>query len=229
MKGPLDLTGVRFGRLLVRQWSEESRPSQIKWLCECDCGVVKTVLGSNLRQGRQKSCGCLNAELKHARNMAAKTTDEAKRANELARKTRYNGSQKAKDSKRKYFEKNRTQCLKRAIEWSKCNPEVVRSAVRNRRARLRGAEGTHSRGDIERIGSEQGWKCAGCGRCVREGFQADHVVPLSKGGGNGPNNLQLLCQPCNGSKGARSLKEFMTELYPELFKIEISSGHFYPA
>lgn len=39
------------------------------------------------------------------------------------------------------------------------------------------------------------------GRCVRCGsednLQFDHVIPVAKGGGNGVENIQLLCMDCN--------------------------------
>jgi 5-methylcytosine-specific restriction endonuclease McrA len=44
------------------------------------------------------------------------------------------------------------------------------------------------------------------GRCTRcgsaESLEFDHVIPLAMGGSNTPRNLQLLCEPCNRSKGA---------------------------
>ena len=44
------------------------------------------------------------------------------------------------------------------------------------------------------------------GRCVRCGSQQrlefDHVIPLSKGGSSTARNIQLLCEPCNRTKGA---------------------------
>ena len=43
------------------------------------------------------------------------------------------------------------------------------------------------------------------GRCVKCGskknLEIDHVVPLARGGSNRLENLQLLCQECNRSKG----------------------------
>jgi len=37
-----------------------------------------------------------------------------------------------------------------------------------------------------------------CGR-----FELDYIKPLSKGGKNSPDNIQLLCRRCNRSKGAK--------------------------
>jgi 5-methylcytosine-specific restriction protein A len=41
----------------------------------------------------------------------------------------------------------------------------------------------------------------GCGE--RENLTIDHVIPLARGGTDHEDNLQLLCQPCNGEKGDR--------------------------
>ena len=35
-------------------------------------------------------------------------------------------------------------------------------------------------------------------------FSCDHIDPQSLGGGDGPENIQTLCVPCNARKGARS-------------------------
>ena len=43
-----DLTGQRFGRLVVIGDSGERLGRNIKWLCKCDCGNEKTVGGTNL-------------------------------------------------------------------------------------------------------------------------------------------------------------------------------------
>jgi hypothetical protein len=44
-------------------------------------------------------------------------------------------------------------------------------------------------------------KCARCGN--RENLEYDHIVPVSKGGGNTERNIELLCQDCNRAKGNR--------------------------
>jgi hypothetical protein len=43
-------------------------------------------------------------------------------------------------------------------------------------------------------------KCVLCGS--QENLEFDHVIPVSRGGGNGSRNIQLLCERCNRAKGA---------------------------
>lgn len=61
MKG-LDLTGKRFGRLLVLKDTGEKKKRQKVWLCQCDCGNTKKVITSYLTSGDIKSCGCYRKE-----------------------------------------------------------------------------------------------------------------------------------------------------------------------
>ncbi|MCY4009126.1 MAG: DNA methyltransferase [Anaerolineaceae bacterium] len=39
-------------------------------------------------------------------------------------------------------------------------------------------------------------------------FQVDHIVPQSRGGTDHIENLQLLCPPCNSSKGSKTMAEW---------------------
>lgn len=52
-----DLTGMRFGRLVVLERSENKR-ERTAWKCICDCGNEKVVAGIDLTRGMVKSCGC---------------------------------------------------------------------------------------------------------------------------------------------------------------------------
>ena len=53
-----DLTGQKFGRLTVLSRADNEQNGNTRWLCQCDCGKQKTVLGSSLVSGHTKSCGC---------------------------------------------------------------------------------------------------------------------------------------------------------------------------
>lgn len=58
----IDLTGKKFGRLTLLKRAGHNRHKHILWLCRCDCGKEKTILGINLRLRNTKSCGCLRGE-----------------------------------------------------------------------------------------------------------------------------------------------------------------------
>lgn len=64
----IDLTGHRFGRLVVEMRSGTSR-GQAVWQCLCDCGTHKNIVGYTLRRGLSQSCGCLQKD----RTRAVKT------------------------------------------------------------------------------------------------------------------------------------------------------------
>lgn len=55
-----DLTGQRFGRLVVVQLDKIDGINY--WLCICDCGKSNTVYSSNLIRGATNSCGCYRSE-----------------------------------------------------------------------------------------------------------------------------------------------------------------------
>ena len=58
----LKLVGKRFGKWTVIARVENTDRGNTKWLCECDCGTRKKVLGNNLVQGISKSCGCVTVQ-----------------------------------------------------------------------------------------------------------------------------------------------------------------------
>lgn len=73
----IDMTGQRFGRLLVLEKAESHvKPSGGKmamWKCKCDCGNIVTVLGASLRRGDTTSCGCYRDE--HNRELQSKENE----------------------------------------------------------------------------------------------------------------------------------------------------------
>lgn len=59
-----DLSGRRFGRLLVQGFAGQGKHGNTKWKCKCDCGEEPTVPRSCLTRKRgTRSCGCLRKEV----------------------------------------------------------------------------------------------------------------------------------------------------------------------
>lgn len=65
-KGP-DLTGERFGRLVVIAELPRINPRHRRWLCICDCGAEKAVRQDHLGK-KIFACGCLQRERTSAAN-----------------------------------------------------------------------------------------------------------------------------------------------------------------
>lgn len=61
MPKKIDLTGQRFGKLVVIKESSERKSGRVCWECQCDCGNTIVVKGLSLKNGDTKSCGCLRA------------------------------------------------------------------------------------------------------------------------------------------------------------------------
>ncbi len=57
-----DLTGRRFGRLLVVGDCGKNDKGRHYWKCECTCGNKTLVEESHLKTGHTKSCGCFRRE-----------------------------------------------------------------------------------------------------------------------------------------------------------------------
>ena len=58
-----DLTGQKFGRLVVVEVTDErNKHGSVIWKCLCDCGNEHKATTNNLKGGTVRSCGCLRLE-----------------------------------------------------------------------------------------------------------------------------------------------------------------------
>ena len=69
----VDLTGRRFGRLVVQYELPERRNGRIFWHCKCDCGNEKDIAGAQLtkKEHNTESCGCLQKDRTRLANQGA--------------------------------------------------------------------------------------------------------------------------------------------------------------
>ncbi len=59
----IDLTGKRFGRLIVIEKGRLVNHKILHWVCKCDCGTIKEIRGSSLKNKLTTSCGCYCKEI----------------------------------------------------------------------------------------------------------------------------------------------------------------------
>ncbi len=58
----IDISGLRFGRLTAIERHEKTRDGKTTWWCICDCGTQRAFIGTLLRSGHTKSCGCFQVD-----------------------------------------------------------------------------------------------------------------------------------------------------------------------
>ena len=68
-----------------------------------------------------------------------------------------------------------------------------------------------------RLLKESGGRCSLCGVTKKERpLDIDHIIPRSKGGKNNEENLQVLCDKCNRSKGNKDDTDFRHDLVDQV-------------
>lgn len=180
---------------------------------KCACGLV-----FNARWASTTTCRKCNATAIRERNR------ETIRANQNAAYAA--NPERKKAAARRHYAENRVihaaqskQWIKdhpearRAIvdRWKKNRPEVYKARYQRRRARQRNAIGSFTGAEWAALVKKQRGRCAECGK--KAPLDADHIIPLADGGSSYIFNIQGLCGPCNGSKGAKIIPGSQSTLF----------------
>lgn len=100
-----------------------------------------------------------------------------------------------------------------AKDWVVANPERAytnrRKQNARRRARIANVLATLTAAEWEAILDAAGRACIYCGS--QEHITQDHLIPISRGGDHTTENVAPACLPCNQSKGAKVVAEFLAE------------------
>ena len=98
---------------------------------------------------------------------------------------------------REYYARRKEKVQTKNKQWFASNAQKAVTYAQKRRALL--ANNEHSPYDFEEICNRYGNICL----CCREQkpLTRDHIVPITRGGGDVEGNIQPLCQGCNSSKG----------------------------
>ncbi len=112
---------------------------------------------------------------------------------------------------KKFRDENKVLIKERQQRWYNKNKGYFLISARNRKARKRKNGGSHTASDIADIFRLQRGLCAYCKIKLTKKRHVDHIIPLIAGGRNDRKNLQLLCSPCNLSKGPKDPIVFSQE------------------
>lgn len=130
--------------------------------------------------------------------------DNPEKANARSKKYALDNPEKVKAAKRKYRLANPEKTADRRKKWDLDNREQARSRCQVRRARKL-ANGVFKISVTELI-KLYASPCFYCGS--KDLIEADHVIPISRGGRHSIGNLVPACRSCNGSKGKKLLVEW---------------------
>ncbi|MDQ0571477.1 5-methylcytosine-specific restriction endonuclease McrA [Variovorax paradoxus] len=114
----------------------------------------------------------------------------------------------------KYAEKkrawSRTEKAKAsAANWIDRNRDAVYLYNRAKRKLAVGIQAKSIVEHVQKLMKTQKCKCVVCHADISSAYHIDHIVSIKAGGRSEIGNLQLLCQSCNCSKGAKHPVEFM--------------------
>lgn len=152
------------------------------WCKKCHCKVA--------RAWEQRNPDRVRATRIRSRIRAKTRQPEYRRMQRLA------NLEHRREKDRLFREKNKERINAQLRAYFKRNPEVGRVASRAHRAMARDCIGTHTKEEIYELFRMQNGLCAHCSSELAK-YHGDHIIPLSKGGSNWIENIQLLCPACN--------------------------------
>ena len=89
------------------------------------------------------------------------------------------------------------------------NPEQRAARSRRRSQREQASFGTVEDLNVEELRRKLDCKCRYCGDHLGEAGELDHLTPVSRGGSGRAGNITLACMPCNRTKHAKTLREYV--------------------
>ena len=119
-------------------------------------------------------------------------------------------SEENKDKKaagqKKWREENKEKKAASQKKWQEENKEKMTASWHKYQARKAGNGGAFTAREWRDLKKKYGYKCLCCGE--KNKLEADHVIPVSKGGTSDIYNIQPLCKSCNSSKGNRHSTDY---------------------
>lgn len=203
----------------ARNWSEVKDDHKKCLRCEVWKPLSVFSRHKDGRGGRRATCKeCRHDEYVANRDTVSKQQRvyyQVNREQILVKAANYGQKNREKIAEyhKRYYAENKERLAEYYRQYRAENSKERVHAARQRRAKIKGADGAHTLVDIRTRHDEQKGCCYWCGDDLNGAYHVDHIIPLSRGGGNGPGNICCSCVDCNLAKADRMPWEFSDRLF----------------
>ena len=181
-----------------------------KFCKRCDCESVR------YPDGR-----CVTCTL--ARNAAWAKANQGKK-NEISRRWNELNRHQKRELNAAYRATKNEEILRKRKTQRQQDPSIERIKAAARKALKLGNGGTLSKNIVQLLLVKQEGLCACCQQPLNGSFHLDHIMPLSLGGRNDDENVQLLLPRCNLQKFVSPPEQFMARRRAEKLRSQEACG-----
>jgi 5-methylcytosine-specific restriction endonuclease McrA len=190
-------------------------------VCKVEKDLEEFYKNNKKRNGRSSHCKACASALRKAKYYSDHDASKAQ-LREIAKRN----SEKRALYAKQYHARNRNKIASRMAEykftseqkkrraeqtkdWKRKNKDKVKMSNAATQAMRRCADGKYTQADVKWLIKIQRCRCAICQKNIKDKYHVDHITPIKLGGTNSKRNLQILCERCNTSKGAKPPHEYM--------------------
>lgn len=173
------------------------------------CGVDSEHYTNSERytDGRCKTCTRVRNSQWAAQNKDSR--------NASSRKWNASNAEKKRELSQKYRDINKAAINEKRRQQRKTDPTIERLKSATRRARKQGNSSQLSKNIVQLLIAKQNSRCVCCSVPLNNSYHLDHIMPLSLGGTDTDDNMQLLLPRCNLQKYNSTPENFLARRQKE--------------
>lgn len=185
------------------------------------CSKCQQVKSRSEFYGKKSATDGLNSWCKTCfkKQVSKRYFENPEPAKQVSRQWRIDNPEKTKQNNKSWRINNAEYKAAKDLDWRKNNREkylensrtwASNNRLRRRENELRRRARKYNNGvykvTIKELRKLRDQNCLYCGQQAK--ITIDHILPIARGGAHSIGNLAPACQPCNSSKGAKTITEW---------------------